>query len=61
MSELLTIDDLAVLLHRSRATVKRESSQAPWKLPPRVKLPGCRKPLWRREDVTRWIEEYVDD
>jgi predicted DNA-binding transcriptional regulator AlpA len=57
---LLTIDDLARVLHRSRETVKKDCSQAPWKLPPRVRLPGSRIPLWRSEDVTRWIENHLE-
>lgn len=58
MPELLGFDELAELLHRSRSTIKKESSQAPWKLPPRIKLPGSRKPLWLKADVIKWLEQH---
>lgn len=54
----LGIDDLAKLLHRSRATVASEVTKAPHKLPPRLKLPESRRVLWLAEDVKDWLREH---
>ena len=56
--ETLTIDDLAVILNRARATIATEVTKAPHKLPPRLHLPGSRRVLWLKEDVENWLAEH---
>lgn len=53
--QVLTIDDLSALLHRSAKTIAAEVTKAPHKLPPRLRLPGSRKVLWLASDVEAWL------
>lgn len=58
--ELLGVDDLARILHRSVKTVRSDVTRRPETLPPRVRVPGGRKVLWRAADVASWLEEKVE-
>lgn len=58
--ELLGINDLARILHRSVKTVRSDVTRRPETLPPRVRVPGGRKVLWRAQDVASWLEEKVE-
>lgn len=49
---LLTVDDLAKLIHLAPATIKANLCRRPETLPPRV--PGLTKPLWHPETYDRW-------
>jgi hypothetical protein len=51
---LLSIDDLAVILHCSRRLVERMRSAG--KLPPPDLLVG-RMPRWKPETIRQWIEQ----
>ena len=54
--ELLTVTDVARLLHTKPKTISNRVSSAPWSLPPMLRIPGQRKPLWREEAVTDWLK-----
>lgn len=58
--ELLDIVDLARILRRSVNTVRSDVTRRPETLPPRVRVPGGRKVLWRAQDVAAWLEEKVE-
>lgn len=58
--ELLTVEILAKLIHKSSASVRSDASRNPRALPPICRLPGNKRLLWRRQDVQRWIAEFVD-
>lgn len=53
MEPLLTLEDLAVLLKRSIATLRSDRSRAPHLLPPAVLI--GRSPRYRHVDVVAWI------
>lgn len=57
---LLGIEELASVLHRSPKTVRSDVTRRPETLPPRVRVPGGRKVLWRAQDVVAWLEEKVE-
>ncbi len=55
--ELITIDQLAALIHKSPRTVAQDVSRAPSRLPPTVRV--GRRVLFRRSDVEQWIVQHV--
>lgn len=59
MDQLLTIDDLAQILRKSIHSVRNDLSRNPTALPPRCRLPGTLRNLWRRQDVDTWLASYV--
>lgn len=57
---LLDIHELAELLGRSPATIKKDLRRNPRAVPPRLHIPGTRLLRWRRVDVEAWLAEHVD-
>jgi predicted DNA-binding transcriptional regulator AlpA len=57
---LLGIEELAAVLHRSPKTIRSDVTRRPETLPPRVRVPGGRKVLWRAQDVAAWLERNVE-
>jgi hypothetical protein len=57
--ELVSVDQLAVLLHKSPSSVRSDASRNPNTLPPICRLPGNKRLLWRREDVLTWFAKFV--
>lgn len=58
--KLLGINELSAVLHRSPKTVRSDVTRRPETLPPRVRVPGGRKVLWRAQDVAAWLERNVE-
>lgn len=56
--QTLTIKDLAVILKKSEKTIKNDVSRAPERLPPRLKIPGSDKVLWRANTVREWLAKH---
>ena len=54
--KLVDITYMAKLLHKTKRTVEVDVTRRPHTLPPRVRIPGSRKVLWREEDVLTWLE-----
>lgn len=59
LPNLLDVEQLAELLHRSPNTIRLDVCRAPHRLPPLCRLPGHHRLLWRREDVASWIDAAV--
>ena len=59
MDKLITIEDLAPILRKSVHSVRNDLSRNPDALPPRCRLPGTLRNLWRLEDVSAWLASYV--
>lgn len=57
--ELVSVDQLALLLHKSPASVRSDASRNPATLPPICRLPGNKRLLWRPEDVSAWFAKFV--
>jgi hypothetical protein len=57
--ELVSVDQLAVLLHKSPASIRSDASRNPLTLPPICRLPGNKRLLWRKEDVSDWFAKFV--
>ena len=49
---------LAVLLHRTVATLQADRCRRPSSLPPACTPPQTRQPLWLLEDVLQWLAEH---
>lgn len=58
LPETMGIAELAALLHKSEKTIKKDVSVAPWRLPPRVKIPDSRRVMWLRETVIDWLRKH---
>lgn len=58
-SPLVTLDELALILRKSIHSVRNDLSRNPAALPPRCRLPGTLRNLWRRQDVDAWLASYV--
>ena len=56
----LTAEQLAELLHVSHATINKRVCVDPNSLPPFMKIPGQKKPLWVVEDVEAWMRSHVN-
>lgn len=56
---VLSVDQLAALVHKSPASIRSDASRNPDALPPICRLPGNKRLLWRREDVLSWLAKYV--
>lgn len=59
-SELITLEELAVMLHRNVNTLRVAVSQRPESLPPRVRFPGVQRNFWRRPTVRAWIASFEE-
>ena len=59
-SELITLEELAVMLHRNENTLRVAVSQRPESLPPRVRFPGVQRNYWRRPTVRAWIASFEE-
>lgn len=57
---LLSVEQLARLIHKSPASVRSDASRNARALPPLCRLPGSKRLLWRREDVMSWIAQFVE-
>lgn len=64
MSEIsvsvLSVEQLAKMVHKSPASIRSDASRHPSSLPPICRLPGNKRLLWRLEDVQAWLAKYVD-
>ena len=55
---LLTVDDLADIIHLSPNTVRAKASRCPDALPPRVR--GLTKLLWSPDVVNEWFRKQSE-
>lgn len=58
--EMLAVEELAALIHKSPSSIRSDASRNPSALPPICRLPGNKRLLWRSEDVQDWMALYVD-
>ena len=59
-SDLITLEELAVMLHRNVNTLRVAVSNRPESLPPRVRFPGVQRNYWRRSTVDKWIVSFEE-
>jgi predicted DNA-binding transcriptional regulator AlpA len=59
MDELLNVDQLAKLLHKSPHSVRHDATRNPRALPPICRIPGARRLLWLSSDVESWLRKHV--
>jgi hypothetical protein len=57
--QILTVEQLGALIHKSPASIRSDASRKPEALPPICRLPGNKRLLWRREDVLAWVARFV--
>lgn len=60
MSVLLTIELLAVRIHKSVNSIRSDVARNPRSLPPICRLPGTKRLLWREIDVEQWVAQFVE-
>ncbi|MDP8771906.1 hypothetical protein QZR43_04805 [Serratia marcescens] len=60
MPELITVEELAFALKKTVKSIRSDATRNPQCLPPRCRLPGNKRLLWRREDVKNWIDNSVE-
>lgn len=53
---ILTNTDIARLVRKRLSTVQADAWRAPWRLPPRMDIPGTAGVRYDRETVRRWFE-----
>ena len=58
--QLLTASELGKLLGRSTKSIQCDLYRKADSLPPRFKLPGTHKNLWRVKDVRDWMNAMAD-
>lgn len=56
---VLSVEQLAKIVHKSPASIRSDASRNPDSLPPICRLPGNKRLLWRLVDVQNWIAQYV--
>lgn len=61
LPETLGTAELATLLQKSEKTIKKDVTVAPWRLPPRVRIPGSRRVMWLRETVIDWLKKHQEE
>jgi len=59
MPELITVEELAFALKKTVKSIRSDATRNPKCLPPRCRLPGNKRLLWRREDVKDWIDKSL--
>lgn len=59
MQALLTVDQLSEYLRKSVASIRSDATRNPAALPPRCRIPGTKRLLWRVEDVEHWLASHV--
>lgn len=56
-STYLDIDELAQMLGRSSSSIRRDLARRPFRVPPKMHLPGSKMLHWRTCDVENWMFE----
>ena len=59
LEQLLSVEQLAVLLHKSPSSIRSDASRNPAALPPICRLPGNKRLLWRQHDVDAWLAQFA--
>ena len=56
----LDVEELAVILHKSKQSIYMDRRRRPNSLSPRVKIPGSSKLLWLESTVEEWLEKRIE-
>jgi predicted DNA-binding transcriptional regulator AlpA len=56
---VLDLEDLALLMGRSRETIRKDLRRNPAAVPPRLLIAGTRLLRWRASDVHGWLSRRV--
>jgi hypothetical protein len=59
VEQLLSVEQLAAVLHKSPASIRSAASRNPSALPPICRLPGTKRLLWRQHDVDVWLARFA--
>lgn len=57
--ELISVEQLSLLIHKSPASIRSDASRNPHALPPICRLPGSKRLLWRTEDIAVFFAACV--
>lgn len=56
---ILTVEQLADLIHKSPTSIYSDFRRNPQSLPPAIRLPGTRRVLFRVSDVESWLDAHI--
>ncbi len=56
--QLIPVERLAAMLCTTPQSIRTRIQYAPERFPPLVRIPGCRRLLWRLGTVTNWIRDH---
>lgn len=57
--ELVSVEQLSLLIHKSPSSIRSDASRNPNALPPICRLPGNKRLLWRTEDIATFFASCV--
>ena len=57
---LIDVEQLATILHKSVSSIRSDNTRSPELLPPRLKIRGNKRLLWRLQEVETWLARHVD-
>lgn len=58
MPTTLDIPGLALLLHTTPSALRSRLCRNPETLPPAIRIPGSRRPIWLVDDVVVWLKGH---
>jgi predicted DNA-binding transcriptional regulator AlpA len=58
-SRVLTIEQLASLIHKTPSSIRSDRVRNPHALPPSFQLPNSRRVLFKITDVDKWLDDLV--
>lgn len=58
--QVVGIDGLAAILHKTPGTIAQDRLRRPDSLPPALVPPGARRPLWIVADVIAWLRQQPE-
>jgi len=58
MLKTIGIEELSVILRKAESTIKVDLRRRPEHIPPPIRIPGSRKPLWFESDVEDWLKKH---
>lgn len=59
-TQLLTIEDLSLVIKKSVRTIRSAAHRSPNSIPPICRLPGSKRLYWREQDVDAWLAAHVE-
>ena len=59
LEKFLNLDDLSLLIGRSKSTIKNDLRRSPHKVPTPIAIPGQRSLRWHPRVVEQWLNDLA--